>query len=737
MKTFALVHAALLALPLYFVVSAMNAPLAGAAVGLAWTIASSLVLRGWRMPPVFESAMAAAFAGLACADLAGAQVPAGTAHAAVLGALGAGAAVSVVRGQPWTAEFAATEYGVLRTTPLFRRINMQISALWAALFAWLALALALELPGPARWVPLTLGGLASVLLPRWLIRRGLERQAAGDLRNRWPAPDYGRPARSSAAARAGCDVAVVGAGIGGLTAAALLADGGLRVEVFEQRLVPGGFAHHWLRSTPDADPRSGTGPGVFRFDSGVHDVSGWRPGGPVRSVFERLRIADAIEWQRLDHRYILDDQVIDVPRDWHAYVESLAYRFPNAGAGIRALFDDIHKVYTAMYASAGERGGIPGAPTTTAGVLEFARAHPLAVQWMERPWREFAARHVRDPRVLRVFEALGGYITDDIAKVKVASLIPIFGYVFDGGHYPVGGSGRIAHALLEAIEARGGRVHLGSAVQRIVAEGQTVRALRVRERSGVERTVPCTAAVCNGDLRMLTERLLADSPAATRLTRQIGSPRVTCSALGVNLGLVGLLDLPPIIHVADRDGHASLVLPSVVDPSCAPPGHSTVEILELIDHEEARNWFPTGSSVADRDDAFADYRRSAHYLDRKRALGDRLIDRASRAIPDLRSRIVLRSDATPLTYHRYAWTADGAIYGVAGQRTVPPTRTPLRNLVIAGAATHGPGIEAVLISGAYAAEALCPGVLRPAITAGQAQAGRDDAFRDARIPTAT
>jgi len=36
---------------------------------------------------------------------------------------------------------------------------------------------------------------------------------------------------------------------------------------------------------------------------------------------------------------------------------------------------------------------------------------------------------------------------------------------------------------------------------------------------------------------------------------------------------------------------------------------------------------------------------------------------------------------------------------------------PVKNLVVAGAATHGPGVEAVVISGACAAEALRPGLL--------------------------
>jgi len=40
---------------------------------------------------------------------------------------------------------------------------------------------------------------------------------------------------------------LVGAGIGGLTSAALLADAGLRVQVFDHQVVPGGYCHTYLR----------------------------------------------------------------------------------------------------------------------------------------------------------------------------------------------------------------------------------------------------------------------------------------------------------------------------------------------------------------------------------------------------------------------------------------------------------------------------------------------------------
>lgn len=72
-------------------------------------------------------------------------------------------------------------------------------------------------------------------------------------------------------------VVVIGAGIGGLTAGALLAKRGYRVLILDQAIVPGGCASTFKRKT-------------FTFDVGATQVAGLEPGGIHHRIFSELEI---------------------------------------------------------------------------------------------------------------------------------------------------------------------------------------------------------------------------------------------------------------------------------------------------------------------------------------------------------------------------------------------------------------------------------------------------------------
>ncbi|MCC6751228.1 MAG: NAD(P)/FAD-dependent oxidoreductase [Deltaproteobacteria bacterium] len=479
------------------------------------------------------------------------------------------------------------------------------------------------------------------------------------------------------------DVVVLGAGLGGLAAAALLARAGLKVLVAERAAEPGGFATSWAREA-EVDGASRR----FVFSTGAHDVSGVSARGPVTNLLRRLGREGALSWHRLTHEYRVGGERLVVPPDYSAFREELARRFPAERDGLARFFGEMRAVYEDLYGDSDTSGGVPSPPRSAVESLSFPFRHPVAFRALDLPYREFVARHVREPRLRRLLSVLEAYLSDDGRVLSTATMAFLFGYYLHGGFYPAGGLGRLVATLVEVVAAHGGAVTTRAAASAVLVHGG--RAVGV-ELVGGERHY-AHAVVAAIDVFQLYRRLLPPACVPEEFLARFETARPSTSALTVYLGLRGVPALPPLVFAPFADGrelHVSNL--SAVDPSLAPAGCSAVTLFTMIPATEAPPWLVQGPD----------------YAARKEALADELVARLEELEPGVRARLLFRQVGTPATFARYGGSEHGGIYGPALGGFRPSYRSPVKGLFLAGAGVFpGPGVEGVVISGTLAADAV-------------------------------
>ncbi len=492
------------------------------------------------------------------------------------------------------------------------------------------------------------------------------------------------------------DAVVIGAGLGGLTAAAYLARAGKRVLVLEHHSVPGGYAHEFKRAG-------------FRFEVSLHAIDGVAPGGWSYPILDELDVLNKVDFRRLDPFYTakFPDHQLDVHSDPLAYEAELIRNFPDEAAGIRSLIDSMTKVFTET-----RRFWIDGEEGVRPPLEQMPSRYPQMLKAMNQSWANFMDEHLTDPQARAVISTLWGYFGLPPSKLNAATFIlPWVSYHYFGAFYPVGGSMAMSRALAVDITDHGGEIRYRQTVTDIEIRDGRADAVSTAKGLRVEAGIIVSNANAPDTLLEMIgrEHLPADYSKGIEETAPSLSNLVVYLGLDTDLGAdgwphheyyqVNTYDLEADHHdsVSGNFDKTSMVMThySHVD-DVAPDGQSVLSLFSIAPWEHAEQWGTNGN--------VEDYSTNPAYIKAKELAGDALVARAEALLPGLRDKIVVKEIATPLTNLRYSLNRNGAIYG--SEQSVDnmyvarlDRRTPIENVFLAGAWTFGGGQSAALLSG--------------------------------------
>ncbi|MFN8538971.1 MAG: FAD-dependent oxidoreductase [Thermomicrobiales bacterium] len=457
------------------------------------------------------------------------------------------------------------------------------------------------------------------------------------------------------------DVIVVGAGFGGLSAAAFLAKSGRHVLLLERQDGPGGVGHAFTR-------------GPYTFDPAIHITSQARPGLPFDLIMKILGVDKQVEFLPIESMYgvAYPDLKEHLPVGREPFFEAHARHFPGAQAELREFIRICAQVTR-------ESQELP--PQVAFRDLDKALArYPTLFKY----------------RNLTVSQALDEFITDPKLKSLVASSWPYLGLppdelsffswsgmtmavLDDGPAYSKGSFQRVADAFVTALERNGGEFVPRTVVDKILVEDN--QATGVRLDSG--RVIRAPIVIANADARHTFEELVGPDHLPASFMRNFR--RLTPSHSAVVIYAATSLDLrqydaahETFIYrhwdhnqtqrdiLAGQPGGMWVNVPTIADPSLAPEGEHVVIMTSLAPFDIGKPWG-----------------------DERSRYTESMVDEIEGLFPGFRDKITHIETATPATLHRYARNSEGAIYGWANTAAQagtkrPSRQTPIRGLYLSG-----------------------------------------------------
>lgn len=484
---------------------------------------------------------------------------------------------------------------------------------------------------------------------------------------------------------------VIGAGVGGLIASALLAKKGLRIVLLEKEKQGGGYVVSFRR-------------GGFTFDATGAFVGGCQEGGEFHQILKEIGAQEEIEFIPIHHiKNIYPGFEVHLHQGGFShYMETLLNLFPEERKGINTYLSLVKQIGNELK-SYSEINLVKRIlfPFYFRNLIRFHRTtHKTILDSFFRGGEIKMALHT-----LPVTESPSRVSFPFVATVISKGLM-------EGVFYPKGGMGKIPEAIAKSFLRYGGEIHLQTEVEKILIQDGRVEGIQTKDGEIVKSPVVISDINPNLLTKMIPYGFQTPLIKMTRRLEYSLSSFILYIATDLDLREMGLPYFTYLRFLSDLEEEGRMLqrgevpksptmivsIPTLLDSSLAPAGQHLMKVLVTVPYHYQENW--------GREDVET-------YRHIKEEFSQVILQQLeSKLIPDLRNHLLFFEAATPLTLERYTGNEQGAIYGLASTpeqigNLRPSHQTPIPGLFQVGHYTRpSHSILGASLSGLFATRAI-------------------------------
>ncbi|MCL1847000.1 MAG: NAD(P)/FAD-dependent oxidoreductase [Coriobacteriia bacterium] len=442
------------------------------------------------------------------------------------------------------------------------------------------------------------------------------------------------------------DVVVIGAGNGGLTAAATLCLYGVKPLVLEQHNLPGGFASSFVR-------------GRFEFETSLHELREYGPDdskGEIRNMLESFGVFGEFCPVPDAYRLIIPGEIdVRMPFGEQAYIDEMEKQVPGSRASVEKYFQlckDTLRGFEYIAASA----GAADQEVLKTEHANFLKTNPYALG-------EVLDAIKMPKKAQKIIAAYWCYLGLPISQLSFSPFASMF-YTFinRGAYLPKWRSHQFTNDLALRIQEMGGEILYNTKCTEILVKDGAVCGVKTNQGDEIETR----HVIANTSAHLVYGELISPKEAVPpRAYQNLNARNLGLAGFVVYCGLnksveeLGIEDYSYFIYPekSSEDTYKSflrmggdmgiaITCLNKVIPDASPEGTTIFEITTLF---EPSVW----EGVKD-----TDYHRV------KTEIGLHLIDQFERSTGIILKPYIEEFEvATPSTFNNYTGTYGGSIYG--------------------------------------------------------------------------